>query len=120
MNKLIPIKTETFHVSTSEPTEVPFDDKEGGMHFIFHLHYVDTEEQGYVDVIPDGPWIVNIEIYTPFYLIVGIKPKFQGSYRDKEKLYFSFEVQPRSIDDRHKGEVTFYYEEGSFANLPPL
>jgi len=36
-------------------------------------------------VILDDPWIVNIEIYTPFYLIVGIKPKFMGSYRDKEK-----------------------------------
>lgn len=115
MNKLILIKSETFFVSTSEPTVVDFDDQEGGMHFHFNLHYVDTEEQGGVKVISHGEWNVEVSINTVFYELMGMEPFLLGSYRNKEKLYFSWEIQPRMVDSRHKGTVTFYYEENSNA-----
>jgi len=112
MLNLVTIKTETFYVSTTEPSRnIFFDDKENGMVFIFHLHYVDDKKQRRMEIADTDDQHVDTHIYTVFYELMGIYPYLLGSYQETKKLYYSWELQPRSVDNRHKGTVTFYYKE---------
>lgn len=120
MEHLIHIKSETFYVSLSEPSEeVVCEDKEDeDCHFVFEVHYVNTRDRGgmKIDVSKEGLYH-KVHIYTIPYLLMGIHPFKLGTYGLTKTMYFSWELQPRDTNGIHRGIVSFYYKNKPYSSF---